>query len=66
MMIVNETNCKWNVRTIDNLRNKVVRVGKDVNVSASDSKEYELTKNDYFPGGTLATTFGKLSSYVIE
>ena len=46
MIMLNETNCKWNTRTIKKLRNKLTRVSKDVKINASDSKEHELTKND--------------------
>ena len=51
VMMLNETNCKWNTRTIENLRNKLTRVSKDVSINTSDSEERELTKNDYLPGG---------------
>ena len=42
------------------------RVSKDVNMNISDSKELELTKNDYLPGGTLTSAFGKISRHIVE
>ena len=66
MIILNETNCKWNTRSIEKLQNKLNRVSKDVNVSTSYSKQHELTNNYYFPGVTLTATIGKLSSYVVD
>ena len=50
MIILNEKNCKWNTRTIENL--------KDINMSTSDSKEHELTKNDCLTGGKLTSNLG--------
>ena len=38
MMMLNEKNYKWNTRTICNSINKLGRVSKDINMSASDSK----------------------------
>ena len=66
VIIINETNCKWNNVTIEKLRNKLTRVSKDVRINTSNGKEHELTKNDYLPGGTLIVTIGKLSSCIVE
>ena len=66
MIIINEKFCKCNARIMCHLRKKIERVSKDMNMSTSDSKDHELTKNDHLPGGTLTSTFEKSSSHVIE
>ena len=66
MMMLNEKNCKWKTITIEILRRQVSRVSKDINMSTSDSNEYDLINNDYLPGSTLTSAFGKLSSFIVE
>ena len=66
MMMINDKNCKWSTKTIDELRIKLGRVSKDVNMKTSNSKEHELRRNDYIQGGALTSAFGKLSICVAE
>ena len=66
MTMLNEINYERNARKINNLRKNLGRVSKDVNINTSESKECDLTNNEYLPGGTLTSTLGKLSSHVVE
>ena len=65
-IILDGINCKWKTKNIEKLRNQLTRVSKDVNINVHDSKEHELTKNNYLPGGALKVTIGKLSSCIVE
>ena len=41
MMMLIDKNCKWNTRTIENLRNKLGIVNKCINTIKSESKEHD-------------------------
>ena len=45
-MLLNETNTKWNQINQDKFKRTLRVLGREINVNASDSSKWELTKND--------------------
>ena len=57
--MLNKTNLKWNLVTIDKIEYKCKEIGREVWIKGGDSKEWGVTNKNYLPGGVLTMVLGK-------
>ena len=66
ILMLNETNTKWNQINQDKIINKLRCLGREIKVNTADSGRWELTKNEWLPGGVLTSVRGSITSVVSE
>ena len=54
----------WNSRRVDNLRIKVLRIGRNGKINASNTSEITTSAHKHLPGGTVSVTWYQLSDLV--
>ena len=57
--LLNETNIKWTPASRDQMEHKCKEIGRETWTKGTDSKEWEVTNNAYFPGGVMTMITGK-------
>ena len=66
IMILNETNTKWNPANIDKMEQNLKRLGREIKTHTADSKSWKLTASNHLPGGVLTVFRCKSRSLLIE
>ena len=51
--LLSEPNTKWNTRNIDRLEQEMKNLGKETICLTADSKQWNMTPNEYLPGGMI-------------
>ena len=64
VLLMNETNTKWNAINISRLEKRMKSIDRESSIFALDSKEFDVTKTDYLPGGVMSVFFSKCSSLI--
>jgi len=57
--LFNETNMKWTPTNLDKIEYEFKKNNREVKVIGCDSKKWDLTTNNYLPGGLLTVVQGK-------
>ena len=60
--LFNETNIKWTPTNLDKIEQEFKKNNWEVKVIGCDSKKWDLTTNNYLPGGLLIVVQGKCRS----
>ena len=64
--LFNETNMKWTPANLDKIEKEMRNKYREVKVIGSDSKQWQLTNNNYLPGGLLTIIKGKCRALLQE
>jgi len=66
ILLFNETNLKWTPRNLDKIEQDLKKNNREVKVEGCDSKKWNLSTNNYLPGGLLTIIQGKSRSLLDE
>jgi len=64
--LFNETNLKWTPINLDKIENNLKRKYRELKVIGADSKQWNITSNNYLPGGLLTIVKGKCRATLQE
>jgi len=64
--LFSEPNTKWNTRNTDRIENEMRKLGKGTICVTSDSKQWNMTSNDYLPGGMANVITQRYGSRIDE
>ena len=63
-MVLSSPDWLWNSRRVDNLRMKLLRIGKNVKINASNTSKITTSAHRHLPGGAVSLTWDQLSNLV--
>ena len=62
IVMITETNSKWDTRTIEKIKFKMKEIGRNIQVTYIVSKAYNTTRSDWLLGGMMTVIRGNISS----
>ena len=66
VVLLNEKNTKWNAMNEERMERTLKKIGREVKMITTDSKEWNMTPKYCLPGGLMSTFFGKCKSSIQE
>ena len=62
--LFNKANAKWNTLNVNRVGKEMKKMDRGVQLMTADSKQWEVTKNNYLPGGLLNAIGSKCASVI--
>ena len=64
VLLMNEVNTKWNTVNISKMERWMRGISRGAKMFTADSKEWNVTNNDYLPGGVMSMFFERCGSFI--
>ena len=62
VLLLSKMNVKWTASNIEKMKIKLLTINKNAQISTADSKDHDLTENDWLLGGTITAFTGNIVS----